>query len=423
MPSDRAGRVYRFTYVLVLTIAVSAAFLYMISGFLIDLFLAAIFAGLLYPLFKRSLPIFGGRRTLAATMIVIAALIAVVVPLAAIATVVASEAVQLSGATAAYIGPIVDNPGQLVALLPDQIAQSEIFQRALTSLTAQTADIISALAGFLSRTLSSAALGAARTALDLFVIGFAMVSFLYSGPALVDQAVERSPVGKEEMRTITDKTLQITAATLNSIVIIGAAQGTLVGLGLAVAGIPQPWFWGTVAAAASTLPAIGAGFVWIPAAIYLMATGQVTMGIALAIWGVAVISTVDNLLRIYVVGRGAQMPSLLVFISTFGGIATFGVAGVLIGPVLAGLLFGVLDLYRTALKSTGLPSSAEDPAPPPAQTHSLSYLPGGFAANLEPRSHMRPSGSCQSFSVVCRWPSARATVWKSYFANFSAISV
>jgi len=78
-------------------------------------------------------------------------------------------------------------------------------------------------------------------------------------------------------------------------------------LGLAGAGIPQPRFWGTVAAAASTLPAIGAGFVWIPAAIYLMATGQVTMGIALAIWGVAVISTVDNLLRIYVVGRGAHL--------------------------------------------------------------------------------------------------------------------
>ena len=365
MPGDRAGRVYRFTYVLVLTIAVSVAFLYMISGFLIDLFLAAIFAGLLYPLFKRSLPIFGGRRTLAATMIVIAAFIAVVVPLAAIATVVASEAVQLSGATAAYIGPLVNNPRQLIDLLPDQIAQSEIFQRTLTSFSAQTAGLISGLAGFLSRTLSSAALGAARTALDVFVIGFAIISFLHSGPVLVDHAVERSPVGKEEMRTIADKTLQITAATLKSIVIIGAAQGALVGLGLAVAGIAQPWFWGTVAAAASTLPAIGAGFVWIPASIYLMATGNVTMGLALAIWGIVVISTVDNLLRVYVVGRGAQMPSLLVFVSTFGGIATFGVAGILIGPVLAGLLLGVLDLYRTALKSTGLPSSAEDVAPPP----------------------------------------------------------
>jgi predicted PurR-regulated permease PerM len=367
VPYDRASRVYRFTYVLVVTIAVTAAFLYMISGFLIDVFLAAIFAGLLYPLFERSLHVFGGRRTLAAAMIVIGAFIAVVVPLAVIATVVASEAVQLSGATAAWIGPIVNNPGQLVALLPDQIGQSEIFQRAVTSFTAQTADIISALAGFFSRTLSSAALGAARTALDLFVIGFAIVSFLHSGPVLVDEAVERSPVGKEEMRTIADKTLQITAATLKSIVIIGAAQGALVGLGLAVTGIPQPWFWGTVAAAASTLPAIGAGFVWIPASIYLMATGQFAIGLGLAIWGVAVISTVDNLLRVYVVGRGAQMPSLLVFISTFGGIATFGAAGILIGPVLAGLLLGVLDLYRTALKSTGLPSSAEDATPSPRQ--------------------------------------------------------
>jgi predicted PurR-regulated permease PerM len=371
MPNDRASRLFRFTYILVLTIVVAGGFLYTIRGFVVDLFLAAIFAGLLYPLFDRSLHLFGGRRTLTATAIVIAAVFAVVVPFALIATMVWSEAVQLSATTAERIRPIVDDPQQLLALLPRGLTDNEAFQRALASFAAQTNDIIAAVAGFLSRTLSSVALGAARTLLDLFVIGLAIITFLQSGPALVREIAGRSPVGREELRKIADNTLRITAATLKGIVIVGGAQGTLVGLGFAVAGISQPWFWGAVAAAASLLPVLGAGLVWAPAAIYLILSGDVTTGLGLALWGLAVVATVDNFLRAYVVGRDAEMPSLLVFVSTFGGLATFGASGILIGPVLAGTFLGVLDVYRSVLKSSGVLDGGEKGDQPPADSGTL----------------------------------------------------
>ena len=362
MSNESANRLYRFTYVLVLTIAVTGAFLFLIRDFLLDILLAAIFAGLLRPLFEKSLPAFGGRRALAAVVIVLIVILAAVLPFSAIITVIWSEAVQLGEAAVMWVRSIVDHPDQLLALLPKRVADDEGFRKAFASFTAQTADNVSVLAGFLSRSLSLATLGAVRMLFDLFVISFAVVYFLQYGPALAESIVKRIPVARAEARAIADKTLRVTAATLKSIVIIGAVQGVLVGLGFDVAGIREPWFWGTVAAMASTVPGLGSGLVWAPGAAYLLLTGHPLAGVGLALWGAAVVFFGDSLLRLYIVGRGAAMPGLLVFLSTLGGLTVLGPSGILIGPVLAGILLGVLDLYHSVLQSSGL-SNGSDATP------------------------------------------------------------
>jgi predicted PurR-regulated permease PerM len=107
------------------------------------------------------------------------------------------------------------------------------------------------------------------------------------------------------------------------------------------------------------VPGLGSGLVWIPAAIYLFVTGKIAAGIGLIVWGALVVGIADNLLRVYIVGRGAALPSFIVFVSTLGGLTTFGPAGILVGPVLVGVLIGVLDLYQAVLKSSGL-STAPD---------------------------------------------------------------
>jgi predicted PurR-regulated permease PerM len=344
MRTDSANRLYRFTFVFLLMIAISAAFLFLIRAFILDIFLAAIFAGLLHPLFEKMLPAFGGRRGLAAAVMVVAAVLALALPLGAIIMIVGSEALQLSDTTVAWIQRMADNPQLLLGLLPRWAAESKWLPMVISSATAHVADIINAVAGFLSRELSSATLGAVQFLFDIFVTSFAIVCFLRSGPALVQRVTERIPVAKSEAHLIVDKTLQVTAATLKSIVIVGAAQAILIGTGFAVAGIGQPVFWGTIAGFASNVPGLGSGLVWAPAAIYLIFTGHVFAGVGLGLWGMA---------------RGGALPGFLVFISTLGGLAVLGPAGLLIGPVLAGILTGVLDLYYSVLKSSGLLNSSE----------------------------------------------------------------
>lgn len=357
MQSDQAKRLYRLGFVVILTVAACAAFLFLIQVFIVDIFLAAIFAGLLTPLFKRAVRLLGGREGAAAGLIVVAGLLAGAFPLAAIMTVVVSEAIQLSGAVVAWIQVGIAHPDSLSAAFPRKLVQSKEFSEAVMWFSSHAAGAIGALSDYLSSSVSLVLRGVGRLFLDLFVISFALVYFLQHGPALIARFEERIPLARPEAQAIVDKTLRITAATLRSVVIGGAVDGALIGIGFAVARVGQPLFWGTVAVVASQTPVLGCAVVWIPAAAYLMLTGHTLAGMGLALWGTLINTVVDNFLRAYIVGRGAAIPAFLALVSTLGGISIFGVAGVLIGPVLTGVTIGILDLYHQALKSSGLMQS------------------------------------------------------------------
>ena len=106
--------------------------------------------------------------------------------------------------------------------------------------------------------------------------------------------------------------------------------------------------WAVLMAFLSLLPAIGAGLVWLPVALYFFATGGIWQGIALCAWGVLVIGLIDNLLRPILVGKDTRMPDYVVMISTLGGMAVFGVNGFVLGPVIAAMFISVWHLHTVA---------------------------------------------------------------------------
>jgi predicted PurR-regulated permease PerM len=354
MPNDSVNQRYRFTFVVVLTLAVLAGFLVVIEKFLLDILLAAIFAGMLQPLFRRALRVCRRRRTLAASIVVAITVIAVAIPLLGVLALVGSEAVQISKDVVTLAQQTVDRPPAWKTIIPNWLVPKEWLQRGIIELESRIGDVVRVVAGFLSRSVSSVTQGAIDLLLHLFVVFFGIFYFLHDGRKLIDGLIDRIPLGREETRTLVDKTLLITSATLKSIVAVGIVQGTLVGMAFVATGIGRPWFWGAVVAVSSVVPALGAPIVYVPAAIYLLLSGKTVAGIGIALWGAAVVGTIDNVLRIYIVGRGAALPDFVVFISTVGGLIVLGVPGLLVGPILAGLLLGVLDLYQRVLHSTGI---------------------------------------------------------------------
>jgi predicted PurR-regulated permease PerM len=112
----------------------------------------------------------------------------------------------------------------------------------------------------------------------------------------------------------------------------------------------------------SVIPLLGAGIVWAPAAIILVATGRVAAGVGLAVWGLVIVGLVDNFLRPRMVGRDTKMHDLMVLLSTFGGLAMFGLVGFIIGPIVAALFLTAWDLYGAAfselLPQPPLPAAA-----------------------------------------------------------------
>jgi predicted PurR-regulated permease PerM len=137
----------------------------------------------------------------------------------------------------------------------------------------------------------------------------------------------------------------VTRAAVRGSLLIGLIQGCLAGLAFWVAGVPGPAFWGTVMIVLSILLVIGSAIVWVPAVIYLFMAGKTVAGIALLAWCATVVSTIDNILRPRLMGRGARMSDLLILLSTLGGIVLFGAVGFIVGPIVAALFVSVWHIY------------------------------------------------------------------------------
>ena len=95
----------------------------------------------------------------------------------------------------------------------------------------------------------------------------------------------------------------------------------------------------------SLLPVVGAGIVWMPVAVYLLATGAIWQGVVLIAFGALVIGLIDNIVRPILVGGDTKMPEYVVLISTLGGIATFGMNGFILGPAIAAMFIAVWEIF------------------------------------------------------------------------------
>lgn len=158
------------------------------------------------------------------------------------------------------------------------------------------------------------------------------------------------PISPKHTRALLAELRHVGRATLLGSVATGLAQGVLATLIFAVCGLPEPVFFGVATAVASLLPGVGTMLIWVPAGVYLIATGSPVRGaLELVLAAAFVIGFCDYILRPRLVG-GESMPTLLTFAALFGGVEAFGLIGLLVGPLLMALAVAVLRLYREDLE-------------------------------------------------------------------------
>ncbi len=356
---------FRRATVLTATLLMTGVFLYMIRGFLQPMFLAAIFAGLLQPVYRRLVTLFRGRQFIASIATIALTLLLIVGPLTALIGLIAAEAVavkdaalpwiseQLEGANAATLErKIVEKFPALEPLVPDKKKIAEALGNAAT-VTGE----------FLVRGLTTMTTGAASFLLGLFVMLYAMYFYLTDGPRLLNRIMQHVPLDADQKKRLLDRFLSVTRATIKGTVVIGLVQGGLGGIAFKVGGLPSAAFWGAVMVVLSIVPGIGTAIVWIPAVIYLFVQGEPTTAILMGAWFAVVVGTADNVLRPILVGRDTQMPDLLILGSTLGGIVMFGIIGFIAGPVVCALFMTSWDLYSEAYRDALEPAQAESPKP------------------------------------------------------------
>lgn len=179
----------------------------------------------------------------------------------------------------------------------------------------------------------------------LFIMLYSLYYFLRDGERMTLRLMHLSPLGDKYEKMLFERFTSTARATLKGTVVIGLVQGMLGGILFAVTGIPEAFLWGLIMAVLSIIPALGTALIWLPAGLITLLLGNVWQGLTILLFGMFVISLIDNLLRPVLVGKDTEMHPLLVLFATLGGIALFGITGFIIGPVIASLYLSTMSIY------------------------------------------------------------------------------
>ena len=365
---------FRKTFLVGLTLGITLLFLVMIRQFLLSVLLAAIFSGMVHPLYTALLRRMKGRRALASVSTLAVILLVIGLPLLALLGLVANQAVEVSQAAGPWIERQISEVGELDRRIQESplLARLPAIRRLMPTgaeVVAKAGEVASTTGGFLVGSLAGLTRGTLGFLLQFFVMLYAMFFFLVDGRSILDRILYYVPLSSVDEERLLEKFVSVARATLKGSILIGIIQGGLAGVAFWLVGVPGAAFWGTVTIVAAIIPAIGAGLIWLPMVIYLVVTGHATAGLALLLWSLVVVSTIDNFLRPRFVGRDTRMSDLLILLSTLGGLFLFGPVGFIVGPIVAALFVTVWHLYGESfhdqLPDGGAASeaSAEQPAP------------------------------------------------------------
>lgn len=334
---------------LLLVVAITATFLAMIKAFLMAVLLAGIFSSLTQPLYRRLTGVFGGRHSVASVVTLALIVLVIILPLGALVGVVTAQAIKVGNAVTPWVQDRLAHPDQVMIWLQDQPFYDKVAPYQNDILT-KAGQMVGLFSKFLINSLSAVTTGTAQFLFMLTIMLYSMYFFLIDGYKLVDLILYYLPLADHEERRLLDKFSSVTRATLKGTAVIGALQGGLAGLALAVVGVPSAVFWGAIMIVLSIIPGIGTALVWLPAAVILIAGGHLAKGIFLVLFCGLVVGSVDNFLRPRMVGKDTQLPDLLILLATMGGILMFGALGLIIGPIIAALFVTVWDIYGVVFK-------------------------------------------------------------------------
>ena len=337
------------TVVLLLVVLISAIFLSMIRQFLMAIFLAGIFSALAQPIYLWFVRLFGGRRAPASMTTLLLIVLVVLLPLGILIGIVTAQAFAVSQSVQPAVEKFLATPTIFSDYL-DRIPHFDKIVAYKEIILRKAGTLVGSITRYLMRNLGSGALGTVNFLFMFFIMLYTMFFFLMDGHKLLARILYYLPLQNDEEQQLLGRFTSVTRATIKGTIVICILQGGLAGLGFFFVGIKGAAFWGTVMGVLSIIPAIGPGLVWIPAVVILVAGGQYAQGIGLALFCGLVVGSVDNLVRPSLVGKDTQMHDLFILFGTLGGIAFFGVLGIIIGPIIAALFVTVWEIYGTVFK-------------------------------------------------------------------------
>ncbi len=317
-----------------------------VQPFLSPLLWAAVLAVCFYPWYRRFRSRFNPNRAALATTLIVTVIL--IVPMVVLLSALVREAaVALPDVqrVLSETGPAgiqhfwervqpripLPSPAAVMNLITDAV------KNLATIVASQTGGVVANIAVFF---------------LNLIITLFALFFFLRDAESIGRTVRKLLPFDEAQREELISQALELIRASVTASLAVAGAQGFLGGVAFAMLGIAAPAFWGVTMAFASLIPVVGASLVWLPAALFLLLSGDMTRGLILIGVCGGVVSAVDNFLRPMLLSGRTEMNGLMLLISLLGGVAAFGFVGLVLGPVVLATASTLLDAYRSPASPT-----------------------------------------------------------------------
>src|SRR6266478_9826044 len=201
------------------------------------------------------------------------------------------------------------------------------------------------IASFLASRLAGLVKNLFNFFVDLFIVIFALFFMFRDGDEIVRGAGHLLPFDEAIQEEMLRESRDLIFASVAVALVIAVLQGALGGLAFTVGGISSPIFWAVLIAFFSLVPVVGSALIWVPAALFLAFTGHWGRAIAVVVICGGVAGVADNIVRPLLLRNRPHLNELLLFLGVLGGLQTFGLLGLVIGPTIVAAAMGVFRVY------------------------------------------------------------------------------
>lgn len=335
-------------FLLILVVLVFAGCYLVFRPFLTEILVAAILASVFYTPYIRFARFLKGREKLAAALMSLLLLIIIILPMVKLMVYAGDKSVVAYDASVEFFNNHNVN----------DLFQSGVLSRgAFRYFQLNSYDfysqgfkdtLLSALKESSNWLLSGATIALKETAsflTSVVLVILAMFFFLVDGKKMLQRLMYLSPLPNKYDKEIFRKFRSVSYITFISTFVVAMAQGVLGAIGFAIVGFP-PFLAGVLIALLSLLPYLGAAIFYVPVGIYYLLTGDLWQGVFILLWGMFIVSTIDNIIRAYMIKDEVQINPIFVLFSILGGIVLAGFWGIILGPLMVALAVTVLHIYE-----------------------------------------------------------------------------
>ena len=322
-----------------------------------------------WPAYRQLLGWVKGRKTLAAALMTLVITAVLLLPSITIGLTLADDVTEFATAAARWFRQGPPSPPAWIVGIPWVGEEIKLNWNEYAEDSGQMLAAMESLIDPVSTWLLKIGTALGRGILELSLSVFLAFFFFRDGAALGDRALAIAGrlAGDQGNHLLIDVAGGTVRGVVYGVLGTAVAQGLLAGIGLYFAGVPGAVLLGLITFFVSAIP-MGPPLIWIPASLWLFQSNAVGAGVFMLCWGMLV-SSVDNVIRPFIISQGNKMPFVLIFMGVIGGALAFGFIGVFLGPTLLAVSFRLVEEWL-ALKrkpQTPLPET-DSPLDPPLQT-------------------------------------------------------